>query len=109
MNQLLSAPDVEVRATRMPDGTRVSFAASKSLNRAALVGDELAAPAKGKTYQLWTLKGTSARPDSLFTEGGTARAWFTGDVRTATALAVTMEPSGGSQQPTQPILASASL
>ena len=109
MNQLLSAPDVEVHATTMPDGTRVSFAASKSLNRAALVGDELAVPAHGKTYQLWTVRPSGAVPDRTFSQGGTARAWFSGDVRSAIGLALSMEPSGGSQQPTAPILATTKI
>jgi hypothetical protein len=102
--ELLTAPDAKVYAKTMANGAKVSFVVSKTLDKAMLIGD-LPDPGQGKQYQLWTIdKAKKATPDALV-DGGTASAWFTGPVSSSAALAVTIEPSGGSQEPTLPILA----
>ena len=75
--------------------------------RAVVLGERLPQPGAGKTYQMWELG--SERPVSLgllridSTGRGTAVVGYDSD-RPA-ALAITIEPEGGSAQPTtQPVL-----
>lgn len=106
--QLYTAPDVKIVPATTSTGAKVSFVSSKSLNKALFVANELPSPGADKRYQLWTLKGAQPSPDSLL-EGGTHQQWFTGPVADSTALAVTIEPAAGSQTPTTPPLASATI
>jgi anti-sigma-K factor RskA len=54
----------------------------------------------GKAYQLWVVGGDRIRSAGLLdVEDGTARAWVTG-VGPGSSLAVSVEPEGGSEQPT---------
>jgi anti-sigma-K factor RskA len=68
-----------------------------------LVVDHLAPVPPNRTYQLW-LQTRSGRlvPSTLFgvTSRGTADLGVPGDLRNVTALLVTVEPQGGSVQPT---------
>ena len=108
--QLYNAPDAKIYHDTMPDGTKVSFVASKSLNQALFVGPDLPSPGQGKTYQLWRATDKSVvLPDGTFSGGANRTAWFTGSIRDAAGLAVTIEPSGGSSHPTPPIRAQVTL
>ncbi len=110
-NQLMTAPDVKVLATRTVNGGQVSFVSSKQLNKALLVTQDLPATDAAHRYQLWTLQGAKleiATPDNLL-DGGTRKQWFRGPVAESSGLAVTIEPSAGSQQPTLPIQAVAQI
>jgi len=107
--QLLAAPDLKVVSTPMRNGGRASFRVSESLNKALFIGQDLPAPGPGKAYQLWTIDGAAAVPDNLINGGQRQQAWLSGDVREADGAAITIEPAGGSETPTAPILASVSL
>ena len=63
------------------------------------------APA-GKTYELWLIGPDGATPAGLFSgRDGTVSHPMTGDMSAATHIGVTVEPAGGSPQPTtDPIL-----
>jgi len=77
---------------------------------AALVVAGLAAPPKGKTYELWVLRGTSALPAGLFTlrGSGTTVVRLSRRVPKGARIGVTVEPAGGSAQPTtRPVALSA--
>lgn len=74
--------------------------------RAVLVVD-LPAPPTGKVYQAWTIAGETARPGPTFVGG--SRVVDLGDVGGAGVVALTVEPAGGSAQPTTPPFSSASL
>lgn len=69
-----------------------------------LIASNLPAAQAGKTYEMWVIpKGGSPRPAGLFqSEGGTAFHILSGPVDLASlgAIAVTLEPEGGSQAPT---------
>ena len=107
--QLLAAPDTKVY-TKTLQGATVKFVVSQSRNEALFVGSEVPDPGADRDYQLWTLRGTTPIPDSVFS-GGTRLTWLTGGIDSATALAVTVEPRGGSRtgQPTTPVLVSVAL
>jgi hypothetical protein len=107
--QLLAAPDLRVVTTKLQNGGEASFRVSKSLNKALFVGENLPSPGADKDYQLWTIKGTAAVPDSVFAGGAIQKTWLSGDVSVADGAAVTIEPRGGSTVPTQPVLGSVEL
>jgi anti-sigma-K factor RskA len=67
------------------------------------------APA-GKTYEAWVIRGSVALPAGVFQGGGTVELHLTQAARPGDRIAVTIEPSGGSKQPTTtPIATSQSV
>ncbi|MCW2811137.1 MAG: Anti-sigma-K factor RskA [Friedmanniella sp.] len=108
--QLLAAPDAKIYPTTMRNGAKVSFVVSASLNRAMFIGDNLPSPGAGKAYQLWTLD-RQAKPvaDQVVPDGSHEKQFLQGAVTTASGLAVTIEPAGGSIAPTSPAEASVTL
>jgi anti-sigma-K factor RskA len=103
--ELLNAPDVTGHTVDLTGGGQATFVASKSLNRALFSSGNLPALPADKTYQLWTLSGSVTepgviRPDELVSGGTTAKAWLRGPVGESGALAISVEPAGGSLQPT---------
>jgi anti-sigma-K factor RskA len=75
---------------------------------AALVVAGLAELAPGQVYELWALRGPEPpEPAGLFAVAATAKTVRVPRVRDAaavTAFAVSIEPEGGSRQPTGPIV-----
>lgn len=96
---LLSASDVVVRRSTV-SGAPVSYIVSEQRQRALVVGEGLAAPGPGRSYQLWRLTSAGAQPDALIPVGGTFRTWVSGSLNDVTGLALTLEPAGGSARPT---------
>lgn len=74
-------------------------------SQALLDASGLPDPSAGHVYQLWVISGDEAASAGILAEsGGSARA-LTDDFAPGDALAVTVEPAGGSDQPTtDPIL-----
>jgi hypothetical protein len=96
--QLFSAPDVHFYPTRTTNGGRVTFVASKQLNRALFVADSLPSPGANRTYQLWTVNSAKTPvPDNVVSGSGTVKSWFSGDVTSSIGVAVSIEPAGGSK------------
>jgi anti-sigma-K factor RskA len=104
--RVLAAPDAKVRSAPLPDGGSGSVVVSRSVNRAAFVASGLPAAPSGKTYQLWYADGGTMRPAGLLDGGGDGTTvLMDGRLDGATAMGVTVEPDGGSPQPTSdPVL-----
>ncbi len=103
---ILQAPDAAVYPARLQDGSTVSYLVARSQNAAMLISGGLGDPGPGRSYQLWTLtRGSDGEvryvPDHTFTGGRDQRVIVTGDVTAAVGVAVTVEPAGGSLQPTE--------
>ncbi|GAA1849435.1 anti-sigma factor domain-containing protein [Microlunatus capsulatus] len=103
--ELLNAPDVKGYTVPLSGGGQATFVASKTLGRALFSSGDLPALPADKTYQLWTLSGSLTdpgviTPDNIVSGGGTAKSWLRGPVAQSGALAVSVEPAGGSQTPT---------
>jgi anti-sigma-K factor RskA len=64
--------------------------------------------AADKTYEAWVIQGDTPKPAGLF-RGGCGRVPLTEPVESGDTVAVTLEPSGGSDQPTSDVLMSASV
>ena len=98
------APDA--RATREQDaqGRTIGVIASASEGRAVVTLSGYGAPPSGRVRQLWLMR-PNEQPRSLGLFAGDTPLVATGLDKSATSLAVTVEPDGGSPQPTtQPVV-----
>lgn len=105
--QVIHATDVQRYTQALGDATATLYR-SPSLGRAVLVADHMPPTPPGRVYQLWL-----AQPDrgmvsaGLMSNADTSEVTvlLQGDAATATAAGITVEPSGGSPQPTTTPLA----
>ena len=78
--------------------------------RAVLMTEGLPAPFEGEVYEAWLLRDGVPEPAGLFeSHHGTAAMLIEGSVDEADAIAVTLEPSGGSPASTSEIPLTTSL
>lgn len=98
---LMASPDTIVR--KMPMGNASSAVVmSPSRGEAVMVAQGVPALAADQTYELWTLTADGdARPAGTWqpNANGIATVPLTGDLGGTTAVAVTIEPAGGSATP----------
>ncbi|MHC5560692.1 anti-sigma factor [Kocuria sp. U4B] len=106
-NRLLSAPDVTTHRIQV-DGRTATLVVSQQQDEALFVATDLPDPGQGREYQLWLLQEDIPVPDVHFT-GGEIRAWLDGEVAGAGAVAMTVEPAGGSTTPTLPVVAATEI
>jgi anti-sigma-K factor RskA len=81
---------------------------------ATIVADNLPAPPSGKTYMVWLVRKGEKAPQptsALFTprRDGSATASVAGDMDGVDAVLVNTEPLGGSDEPSSPVLLTATL
>ncbi|MEU9138829.1 anti-sigma factor [Streptomyces sp. NPDC048404] len=96
---VLAAPDARATGERDTRGRGIGVVASASERRAVVTLSGLGTPSGGRVHQLWLMR-PNEKPRSL--------GLFDGDTplvadelnTNATSLAVTVEPHGGSEQPT---------
>jgi anti-sigma-K factor RskA len=70
-------------------------------DRAVLVAENMPPVPEGKTYQIWVIEGDTPQPSGLFEpKGDSIAAVVENPVEGADAVAVTVEPKGGSKKPT---------
>ena len=93
------AQEVRGEVVRLPD------------ERAVLVAEDLPSPPEGETYQAWIMREDVPEPAGLFepNDTGAAAAPIEGSIEGADAVAVTVEPSGGSSSPTSDPLMTANV
>ncbi|KJQ55341.1 anti-sigma factor [Microbacterium sp. SA39] len=97
LEQIQSAEDAEQATVELPDGGSATAHWSASAGAAVLVTDGIPAPADGKTYELWFVRGEDAIPAGVFdVDDGRATAALEGDMRAGDVIAVTVEQAGGS-------------
>ncbi|TQR84251.1 anti-sigma factor [Mycobacterium hodleri] len=105
--QIFAAKDVRTVSGAIPTGGTATVVFSRERNAAVLVMNNVEPPAPGTVYQMW-LVGAKG-PESAGTMDATAVAPSTTavlpDLHGSTALAFTVEPSGGSSTPTTPAFA----
>ena len=106
-NRLLSAPDVTTRQLDV-DGRPATLVVSAQADAALFVASDLAGPGEDREYQLWLVQDETPVPDVRF-GGGQVQVWLDGDIDRAGAVAMTVEPAGGSATPTLPVLAAAEI
>lgn len=112
-NEVANAPDAVVTALRAQvDGQAgdLQIVWSDDLDGVAVVGSNLDDPGIGMAYALWFVVDDGVVPAGLFVpqNGSVSTAFGIDDVDTD-GWGITIEPSGGSEQPTTPILFTGTL
>jgi anti-sigma-K factor RskA len=100
----LRGGDVEQRVIPMNGGAGQVLISG---DQASIVTCVDKAPA-GKAYEAWVIQGDAPRRAGLF-QGGCSTVELTEPVEPGNTVAVTLEPAGGSDQPTSDVLMSASV
>ncbi|MEX1038189.1 MAG: anti-sigma factor [Acidimicrobiia bacterium] len=109
--QILTATDVVLVSLHAPTGVSATFAFSPQLGLGVFSAEGLDPVDPSEVYELWTISSDGASPAGTFRpdpQGGTSQL-VSGDLREVEALGVTIEPAGGSEQPTGEILISGEL
>lgn len=98
VSAVLAAPDARTAHGKAANGAVTTVVASDQQNQAVFTAANLPAPGAGKTYQLWLEHDGTMRPAGLIDHDGTVI--LSGDPADAGAVGLTLEPDGGSPQPT---------
>jgi hypothetical protein len=103
---VLAAPDARTRAAKLADGATGTVVVSRSRDKAVFVASGMARPPGGKVYQLWFDDGGTMRSAGLMDPDRSDQAvLMRGTVDKASGMGITVEPGGGSKQPTSAPLA----
>lgn len=109
--ELSAARDVQRASSTVAGGGQATLIWSLELRRSAVLIDKLPALPAGKTYQLWYIDASGAKPAGTFESSDGGMTWHVldGKMSSGDTVGVTVEPDGGSSQPTtKPIVAIAS-
>ncbi|MGV9943884.1 anti-sigma factor [Streptomyces sp. NPDC003401] len=97
---VLAAPDARSRSARMAGGAG-TLVVSAGRDRAVFAVSGTATPPRGKVYQLWFADGGRMRSAGLMDPGRSSQTvLMEGAVDGASGIGITVEPAGGSKQPT---------
>ncbi|MET9498616.1 anti-sigma factor [Streptomyces sp. NPDC006552] len=98
---VLGAPDAAVVTAAVGQEARGAVVVSRARGQAVFTSAGLAKPPPGTVYQLWFADGGRMRPAGLMAPARTDQSvLMSGAVGSASAVTVTLEPAGGSPQPT---------
>jgi anti-sigma-K factor RskA len=106
MTQVMTAVDAETVGVTV-DGTVVRIVMSPRRGEAVVLVDGMAPAPADHAYELWLIHDDVRVPAGVFDvdQRGRATRMVTGDMATVTAIGVTVEPEGGSPQPTsEPVM-----
>ena len=103
--QVLTAADAVHTTRQFPDGSSATVYVSRSEGRAVIVTDDMAPAPTGKDYQLWLVgPDGSMVPDLVMPDDPDTTKVLEGDASEVTAVGITVEPDGGSEEPsTEPL------
>ncbi len=102
-SRLLQAPDARIYRQPMRNNAAVSYVVSQKRNAAMVIVSGSPNAGAGHVFQLWTMhgpKGNQPKPAGTFSGNRSKPVWLTGNISSAAAVAITVEPDGGSSQPT---------
>jgi len=112
LDRIYAASDFKRSTAKVSGGGTATVVWSNSLGKSAVILDGVAAAPKGKTYELWYIgsEGTGGKISSAGLMDGVAdgvhSAVLTGTRSHGVTIGMTVEPEGGSEQPTTtPIMA----
>jgi anti-sigma-K factor RskA len=102
VQQVAQASDAQHTTQRLPNGGTVTVYRSVRLDRAAVVVTDLPALPEGKVYEMWLQdrKGSMAPAGTVPTGVSSGEMLLEGPAARAVGAGVTVEPAGGSAQPT---------
>jgi anti-sigma factor RsiW len=97
--RVAAAEDAETFTRTLDNGAEATLVRSRSLNEAVLVTSDMPDAPAGSVYELWLVHDDQMVPAGLMT-GGDHEIVLEGDPATANGFGITVEPDGGSDQPT---------
>jgi anti-sigma-K factor RskA len=98
---VLAAPDASSSSVDLPGDASATVTHSDSLGEAVLVTHDMPPPPEGEVYQLWLDQpGKGMVSAGLMPVQADQTVLLDGDASTATAAGITVEPAGGSPEPT---------
>jgi len=103
-----AADDSQRAAAEVAGGGTATLVWSEELGSAALMVDDLEPLPSSKVYELWYIDDNGARPAGTFSVGDSGSTWrvLDGQMAKGDSVGVTIEPAGGSPEPTtNPIVA----
>lgn len=104
-HQVQQSQTIALKGSWAEQGVRAEIA-SIDKNRVILVAENMPQVPADRTCQIWVIHGDDPKPSGLFDpEGNMTATPVTNSIRNADAIAVTVEPAGGSKKPTtDPVL-----
>ncbi|UYM04616.1 anti-sigma factor [Solicola gregarius] len=100
IGRVAGAPDMQ-QASGKVDGARVIALSSRTQNTTVLFSTGMEAPPDGKDYQAWFIDGDRMRSAGVIDEDDDGvRPLVAAGLDDAAQLGITVEPDGGSEQPT---------
>jgi anti-sigma factor RsiW len=97
--RVAAAEDAETFTRTLDNGAEATLVRSRSLNEAVLVTNDMPDAPDGSVYELWLVHDDQMVPAGLMS-GGDHEIVLEGDPATANGFGITVEPDGGSDQPT---------
>ncbi len=107
VNQVLQAQDVQKKSAPVPGGGTATISASSAKDSFVILMDGVAPAPEGKVYQLWTLPkdGSAPVPQGTMDAQTLSKPAVVKGLASASSVAITVEPTGGSSAPTtEPVL-----
>jgi len=107
VNQVLQAQDVQKQSAPVPGGGTATISASSAKDSFVVLMDGVAPAPEGKVYQLWTLPkdGSAPVPQGTMDAQTLSKPAVVKGLSSASSVAITVEPAGGSQATTSaPVL-----
>ncbi|MFB1294969.1 anti-sigma factor domain-containing protein [Mycobacterium sp. pW049] len=105
--EIFAAPDVRTVSGEIPGGGTATVVFSREENAGVLVMNNVTPPQTGTVYQMWLIDSEGPHPAGTMDSEQVAPSTTAvlSDLGTSQTLAFTVEPPGGSQQPTSPVFA----
>jgi hypothetical protein len=101
MAAIASAPDAQSQTHEVPGGGEITLVTSAAKGRSGVVVEGLPPLDPGQTYELWYIDDSGAAAAGTFdANGGETWRVLEGSFSPGVAVGVTVEPEGGSAQPT---------
>jgi anti-sigma-K factor RskA len=98
--QVLRADDAEQVVLDLGDAGRATVTRSKSLDRAVITTEDMVSAPEGKAYELWfQTPEESMVPAGLMPDAPNQTVVLDGSAADAIAVGITVEPEGGSPEP----------
>lgn len=104
--QVIEAPDAESVAVDLGKAGRATVVRSESLGKAVIATEDMVPAPSGKVYELWLQSEEGEMvPAGLMPDKPDQTVVLEGDAAEATGVGITVEPEGGSPEPTSPPIA----
>ena len=106
VEQVRQASDLESYSQEFPDGSEATVLVSRSLNKAVIETEDMAPAPDGKVYEVWlNHRDAGMVSAAIMPQGEDNTVVLAGDPATAIGAGITLEPEGGSDTPSDEVVA----